>query len=402
MHEVKLPQLGQTVEEAAIVQWLKVEGDNVEQGEPLFSVQTDKAEIECESPAAGVLRKILVQPNVTIPVLSVVALIGNPDEKLPDLATYEEIPTVEPSTAEAESTTAAAETQPATALAGAPERLDQPSVSPRAAKRAKALNIDISTVSGTGPGSRILEDDVLRHGQQPAGAKTPGHEALGTGAGRRIPLTPMRRLIAERMCHSFHDAPHYYLTAEVDMGAAKRLRQNAKGFKPSFNDIILYATAQALRKFPSMNARWMQDAIEELDDVNLGFAVAVPSGLVVPVVRQAQDKTLEAIHRECRALIKKALHGKLLPDDCRGNTFTVSNLGSSGIDQFTAIINPPDSAILAVGQIKDKPVVVEGDICIRPVTVVTLSSDHRVIDGALAAQFMDRVKAILENGEFST
>lgn len=185
------------------------------------------------------------------------------------------------------------------------------------------------------------------------------------------------------------------------MAAAARFRQSVTGFKPSYNDLILYACARALGQFPRINARWAGDAIEEVVDVNLGFAVSVPTGLVVPVVRQAQNKGLEAIHRECRVLIKKALTGKLTPEDYSGNTFTISNLGSFGIDQFLAIINPPDSAILAVGQIKDRPVAIEGKPRVRPVMNLTLSSDHRIIDGALAAQFMGRLKEVLETGGFS-
>ncbi|MCC6152568.1 MAG: 2-oxo acid dehydrogenase subunit E2, partial [Candidatus Hydrogenedentes bacterium] len=190
----------------------------------------------------------------------------------------------------------------------------------------------------------------------------------------------------------------YYVTVEVDMANAVALRKSLP-WKPSFNDIVMRATALALVQFPAVNARWLGDAVEEVGDVNLGFAVAMPSGLIVPVVRSAQLKSLQGISEECKALTEKARAGKLLPDDYAGNTFTISNLGGFGVDQFTAIINLPDSAILAVGQIKDRPAVIDGGIHVRPIMKMTLSSDHRVIDGALAAQFMGHLKGLLEEAK---
>jgi pyruvate dehydrogenase E2 component (dihydrolipoamide acetyltransferase) len=202
------------------------------------------------------------------------------------------------------------------------------------------------------------------------------------------------------MAQSFYSAPHYYITVEVDMAEGAAFRTTLKTFKPSYSDLLAYAVAKALREYPAVNARWAEDAVEEVGDVNLGLAVALPTGLIVPVIRQVQNKSLEGIHHESRALIDKARNGKLLPDDYVGNTFTISNLGVFGVDHFTAIINQPDSAILAVGTIKEKPVVIDGGIHVRPMMNLTLSSDHRVIDGAVAAQFMGRLREILENGEF--
>jgi pyruvate dehydrogenase E2 component (dihydrolipoamide acetyltransferase) len=432
MHEIKLPQLGQSVEEAAITQWFKREGDAVATGEPLFAIQTDKAEIDCESPASGVLRKILIEPDVTVPVMSVVALVGDASEPLPDLAAY----TISAGTASAppavaqvpEPVQAAAAPSPATAQAAAKH-----AASPRARRKARDAGVDVAHLTGTGVEGRVLEADVIAFAQSQASVRaTPTARRVAQNAGVDItrvpgtgprgkvtkadvqaaarpeapapkgmtPLSPMRRIVAQRMAESKFSAPHYYVTIEVDMANAKALREAAQGYKPSYNDIVMYGTIQALRLHPNVNARWHGDAIEEMADINLGFAVALPQGLIVPVVKQAQEMALEEISEITRRLSEKARTGKLLPDDYQGNTFTISNLGALGVDHFTAIINQPDSAILAVGQVKDRVVVVAGGIHIRPIMKLTLSSDHRVIDGAVAAQFMGTLKDILKAAQF--
>lgn len=445
MHEIKLPQLGQSVEEASIVQWHKQEGDEVKQGDVLFSVQTDKAEIECESTADGVLRKILVKPDVEVPVMTVVALVGTSDEPMPDLSAYggsasgaKEAPTARaPEPAPGSAPTASFPAATASPAAGGASGAS--GVSPRARRRAEQLKVDPAFATGTGAGGRVMEADVEAYaasikatptarrlaeqagldlsrveGTGPGGKVTKGDvEAFRaspaevsampmTAAGEvtRVSLSPMRRIIAERMCASKFSAPHYYITVEVDAGGAREYRNSCGDFRPSFNDLVLRAVSLAIQKHPQVNARWAGDAIELVGDINLGFAVALPAGLVVPVVRATQSKTLKDIHRECAALAEKARTGKLTPDDYSGNTFTVSNLGAFGVDQFTAIINQPDSAILAVGRIKDKPVVIDGGIHVRPMMNLTLSSDHRVIDGAVAAQFMGTLRKILEDANF--
>lgn len=429
MHEVKLPQLGQSVEEASIVRWLKNEGDAVEKGEPLLAVQTDKAEIECESPASGTLRKILLAPDVSVPVMTVIALVGDAGEPLPDLSKYGQSKSAPATTSQAEKAQAAPAAKGTFPAAAAPAADAGPhAVSPRARRAAEALHVNPNMVQGTGVGGRVMEADVKtyaasinatptakRRGQTagadisrmagtgPRGKVTKADvggaalaaPAIASGETRSVPLTPMRRIIAQRMADSKYSAPHYYVTVEVDMAEAVALRKSFP-WRPSFNDIVMRATAIALTQYPSVNARWLGDAVEEVGDVNLGFAVAMPTGLIVPVVRNAHAKSLQEISKECKALTEKARNGKLLPDDYAGNTFTISNLGGFGVDHFTAIINQPDSAILAVGQIKDRPVVIDGGIHIRPVMKMTLSSDHRVIDGALAAQFMGHLKGLLE------
>ena len=440
MYEVKMPQMGQSVEEAAIVAWLKKEGDSVSQGEPLFTIQTDKAEIECESPVSGVLRKILLAPDITVPVLSVVAFIGAPDEPLPVLSAFGVPPSggVFLHDLPPEGGTPNIASAPATASAN--QEIGVPGfVSPRARAKAAELRIDTAGITGTGPGGRVLEADVLaRAGQmesvrisptarrmaQAGGADLSAIEGSGArgkimkadvaaalnkeqagtpalpGSVERIPLSPMRRIVAQRMSASKFAAPHYYITVEVDMAAAKVFRGKNSAFKPSFNDLVLCAVIKALRDYPAVNARWAGDAIERVADINLGVAVALPEGLMVPVLKQAQRLSLEAISTQSRDLAEKARTGKLFPDDYAGNTFTVTNLGPYGVDQFTAIINQPDSAILAVGRMTDRVVAIDGGIHIRPIMKLTISSDHRVIDGALAAQFMGRVKEIIESADF--
>ncbi len=441
MQEIVLPKMGNSVEEAEIVKWFKNEGDPVREGDPLFSIQTDKAEVECESTASGVLRKILVPAGVEKPVLTVVALIGAADEALPDLSAYgvsgggaaAPAPVAVPAPAVVVAAPVAAPVAAAVAAAS-----DSP-VSPRARKLAAEKGIDVALVPGTGVGGRVLSEDVeayaatvgsvkatpvARRVAENAGVDLRGVQGTGIGGkvtkddvlgagkapaapaqgetvgAKRIPLTPMRRIIATRMCESKFAAPHYYVTVEVDMSGAKALRARTKAFKASYNDIVLYATAKALREFPQVNARWCGDAVELVEDINLGMATALPSGLIVPVIRKAQTLSLEGLCAATKELAAKAQTGKLLPDEYAGNTFTVSNLGAYGVDHFTAIINQPDSAIIAVGQMKDRVVVIDGGIQIRPIMKLTISSDHRVIDGSVAGQFMGRLKAILEEAAF--
>lgn len=440
MQEIKMPQMGQSVEEASIVQWFKKVGDRVERGEPIASIQTDKAEIEYESPESGTLRKILVETDVLVPVLTAIALIGDADEPLPDTgasAPAASAPVATPAPAEP-----AEQTKTSAPVAAASEGAGH-KASPRARAKASGLGVDVSGVAGTGAGGRVMEADVVAfasenkaapvtptarrvaevqgvdlagvEGSGPRGkimkadvtraasqtaAPTPTPAPLPAGNVQRVPLSPMRRIIAQRMCESVYSAPHYYVTVEVDMAAAVTIRSGLGVFKPSFNDLVMRATCRAIQKWPAVNVRWAGDAIDEVADINLGFAVAMPKGLIVPVVKRIQDKSLQDINRECKELTEKARNGKLTPDEYSGSTFTISNLGGFGVDQFTAIINQPDSAILAVGQIKDRPVVIDGGIHVRPIMKLTLSSDHRSIDGAVAAQFMGTLKQILESADF--
>lgn len=448
MHEIKLPQLGQTVEEATITQWLKKEGDTVAVGDVLFTVQTDKAEIECESTATGTLRKILVGEGEEAPVLTVVALVGEANEALPEGVPAASAPVKQEAAAAASAPSAQAAPAP---VAHALVASVAAGISPRAKKVAEARGLDTAAIAGTGPNGRVIEADVLAAlaahpaaiGHQPNAAALASLQTLRPGGptARRLareagvdlnawspapaeassskqsmasmasmsstkkpgryPLTPMRRIIATRMAESKFNAPHFYVTVEVDMKAAAAFRAQAQGFKPSFNDLIVQAVAKALRAWPQVNARWLGDAVEVVQEVNIGVAVALEDGLIVPVVRNADTLTLQEISEAAKKLAEKARTNKLLPDDYSGSTFTISNLGAFGVDHFTAIINQPDSAILAVGRIADQVVAIDGGIQIRPRMKMTLSSDHRVIDGAVAAQFMAKVKALLEAADFA-
>lgn len=436
MHELKLPVLGQSVEEATIVTWLKQEGDSVREGDAIYTVQTDKAEIEVESTATGTLRKIIVAAGIEVPVLTVVALVGDASEALPEIAAPAKKAAAPAAAAAAPTPTSQTRPTGQTSPMTQPVETSAAVVSPRAKKLAGEHHINAAALSGTGPAGRVLSDDVQAYLEQLDATKiTPVAKRLaaaqgidvrrvkGTGPGgkitkedvqaiqpataaasapggvKRVPLNPMRTVIARRMAESKYSAPHYYVTVEIDMAAAKAYRA-ALPYKVSFNDLVLYGTMLALKEFPAVNARWAGDAIEIVDDINLGMAVALPGGLIVPVVKRAQALTLEGLAKQTRALAEKAQAGKLLPDDYSGNTFTISNLGAFGVDHFTAIINQPDAAIIAVGQIKDRVVVIDGGIHVRPIMKLTISSDHRIIDGALAAKFMGRLREIIEAAAF--
>ncbi len=426
MHTVLMPVLGQSVEEAAIVRWLKEEGDAVSMGEPICTVQTDKAELEVESTAEGVLRKQLVPPDDFVEVKTPIAFVGTADEPLPEVPRRAS-PDHASESASPAAPGASAPSPPPAGTVEAPANGGRQAVSPRARATAAALHVDPSQIAGSGAGGRVMEQDVLRFSQgvkaspaARAAAKQRGaglRGLQGSGPGGRImkadldaapplhdvetvPLTPMRRVIAERMTASKFTAPHYYVTVEVDMKASVAFRTQLAEFRPSYNDLVLRACVRAAARFPQVNARWAGEHIELVRDINLGIAVALEEGLVVPVLKRAQHLTLEEIASQSRALIEKVKANKLALDDYQGNTLTVSNLGAFGVEQFTAIINQPDSAILAIGAIKDKPVVINDGIAIRPMMTVTMSSDHRVIDGAVAAQFLAALKETLEAADF--
>ena len=404
MHEFKLPQLGQSVEEAAITQWLKAEGDAVSMGEPVCMVQTDKAEIEVEADAAGVLRKILVPEDEEVPVFTVIALIGDADEALPDSVGAAPAPAAAPAEEEPTATPVAAAASAAVASPSpTPASGDRQYVSPRARKTAGERNVSTQGLAGSGPKGRVIEEDVLN--ASPTAAAAPVASPSPTpvavpSIGAVTGLSPMRKVIAERMVASKFQAPHFYVTVEVDMLNSVAFRQNLGIFKPSYNDLVLRAAARALQEYPQVNAQWTGEGIVQQPHVNMGMAVALEEGLIVPVIRNMEQMSLKQIHEAAREMAEKARTGKLMPDDYVGNTFTVSNLGVFGVDEFTAIINQPDSAILAVGQMKEQVVAIDGGIQVRPIMKMTVSSDHRVIDGSVAAQFMGRMKQILEEADF--
>jgi pyruvate dehydrogenase E2 component (dihydrolipoamide acetyltransferase) len=381
--EVIMPQLGETMNEGTITRWVKKEGDKVQKGEVLLEITTDKATLEVESFASGHLRKILVKDGEAVPVLTVIGYIGEPNDPLP-----EQKPGAAPGVQKPEKETPLAKAEAPGAVASVLEP-GKVAASPRAKKLAQEKGIDISKVIGTGPGGRIIEKDVLEYEAKHAVVE----------AGRQfVQLTPMRRIVAQRMTESKTRAPHFYMTVEIDMDKAIRLREQTKDgdFKVSYHDIIARAAGIAIAENKMINAVWADDKIAMREKVNIGIAVALDEGLVVPVIHDVSNKSLKQIASESKSLIDKARGKKLLPEEYSGGTITISNVGMFDIENFAAIINPGESVILGAGRIVEKPVVVSGSIVIRPMMNLTLSCDHRVIDGAVAGKFLKRLKDLLE------
>ncbi|MEC8597424.1 MAG: dihydrolipoamide acetyltransferase family protein [Bacteroidota bacterium] len=414
-----MPKLSDTMTEGVVAEWHKNVGDQVESGEVLAEIETDKATMEFESFQDGVLLHIGVDKGATAAVDSILAILGEAGEDVSGLLAAEAeaeapaaaAPAPEPAPAPAP---APAPVEAAPAPAPAPVAAPAPAVapaakvaapapsangkikaSPLAARLAAERGIDLGRVAGTGDGGRIVKRDI--EGYVPAPA------AAGLGAvesSTDFPVTQMRKTIARRLAESKFTAPHFYLKLSVDMGAAVEARQaiNAEeGVKVSFNDMVVKAVSLALKKHPAVNSAWMDTHIRQNDHVHIGVAVAVEDGLLVPVVRHADRKSLTEIGAEVKDYAGKAREKKLQPSDWEGNTFTISNLGMFGIEDFTAIINPPDACILAVGGISDVPVVKDGAVVPGKVMKLTLSCDHRVVDGATGAAFLQEVKSLLEH-----
>lgn len=429
---VKMPKLGTTMEEGTIIKWLKKEGEPVEKGEAYVEIQTDKVNLEDEAPESGILRKILVPEGAVVSVGKEIAIIAGVDEPLPEIGEEKAKETENPASQNLKTGEEIKEQPKETeAVEG------KVKASPAAKRVARENDVDLLKVTPTGPDGRIIEKDVLdfiesqrikatplaRKIAEEQGIdlnkiqKAPGEritkqdlmpqedkkESPAPNTLKVIPVAGMRKIIAERMAKSKATAPHIYLTLEVDMTKAMELReklipaiQNQYGSKLSYNDILIKASAVAIKQNPIINSTFNDDEIIIKEDINIGLAVALENGLIVPVVRCADKKGLGEISRDTTQLIEKARTGKLLPDDYQGGTFTITNLGMYDIENFKAIINQPESAILAVGKIMKKPVVIDDQIVIRPMMNLTLSCDHRVIDGAQGARFLQRIKQILE------
>jgi len=371
--EVVMPKLGMTMEEGTIIRWLKKEGERVEEGEPLLEVMTDKVSMEVEAPVSGILRGVLAHEGDVVPVVQTIAYLCAPGEEPPGAVKR-------PARAEAPSTA------PVIVERALPPVEGRVRASPAARRLAQERGIDLSQVNGTGPGGRITRADVE--------AFTP--EKPLPRVAKVIPLSGVRRTIAERMRKSAQEVPHIALTVEVDMGEAEAARGGC-----SYTALIVYLAARTLKGHPLLNASLRGDEILVFDEVNIGVAVAMEEGLIVPVIKGADAKTLAEIDAELEELARRTRDGELTPDEVTGGTFTVTNLGMYDVDQFTAIINLPESAILAVGRVVEKPVVINGRIAVRPVMSMTLSADHRVLDGAVAARFLRDLKAALENPHLS-
>jgi len=382
--KVILPKLGLTMDEGRLIAWHKKEGDRVEKGEVLFEVETDKANMEIEAPVSGIVRRILLRADATAPVTTLIALIADTaDEPLPAVAEV-----AAPVAATAAPVAASVPTSAAPSADG-----DRVRSSPAARKRAQELGIDMNAVRGTGPGGRINIEDVEAAAAAPA-ARLAASAGNGTPE-RREPLTRMRRAVAEAMTRSVRDAPQFSISRDVDMTAADAKR-TAAGV--SYTDVIVSAAATALRAHPRLRSRFDGDAVVVVSEkIDVGLAVALDAGLIVPVLRDADRKDLAALKTEREALEAAVRSGHARADAFGGAAITVSNLGTLGVDRFTAIVNPPEASILAVGRVADRVVAVSGAPAVRPMVSLTLTVDHRVADGADAARYLSDVAKALES-----
>ncbi len=450
--KVVMEALSPTMEEGRLVKWLKNEGDKIASGETMAEVETDKAVMELGARGAGVLRTRLLGEGATAPVGQLVAVIAPPDENIDALisgaatggAPAQEAQPAEEVVAKTQETAGASPVPRATEQAqgeastppqqkapafrmgsAAPKGQAPPSpapateqprdggngegrarTSPLARRLARERGLDLQAVRGSGPGGRIVKRDIeaaIASGgaAQPAAVAAPAPAPAREGDFNDVPLTQMRKTIARRLSESLGPIPTFYLTADFDMDRVAEMRtamvEMGDEFKVSVNDIVMKAVATALALHPEVNAHWLGDRIRYFNRVHLGMAVAVEDGLITPVVFDADRKRMSEISREARELAKRARDRRLKPDEYTGATFSVSNLGMFGIEHFTAIINPPETAIIAIGAIERKPVYVNGELVARQRMRVTMSCDHRVIDGATGARFLQTLRRMLEN-----
>ena len=428
MKTVEMPKMGDTMEEGKILRWMKKEGDEVKRGESIAEVETDKVNIEIESFASGVLRKILVPEGESAPIGAGIALIGSPDEPLPDSSSGNGVGKATPIKESEQVATTAGNgsmlsevrsdyraTQTSVQSPSVANTQGRIFISPIARRIAEEHHLDYRHIEGTGPNGRIIKLDIeaaLAKEQAATAALTPAQmpvletepATVEAAEVTEVPLTAMRRTIAKRLSQSMQTAPHFYVTSVIDTGKLADLRRQINEYaqnepnpvKVSFNDLIVKAVATALVRMPQVNVSFAEDRLIMQKQVHIGMAVALEQGLIVPVIRNADQRSVLAIARESQRLAELARSGKLRPEDFSGGTFTVSNLGMFDVESFTAVINPPESAILAIGSITPTPVVVDGQVVVRDRMKVTLSSDHRAIDGAIAARFLLELKRLLE------
>jgi len=433
MPEVVMPRLSDSMEEGTILQWLKKVGDEIAVGDELVEIETDKANMAYESDVAGTLSEIVAQEGATVPIGQVIARVGDSGEGPaarsagPDAAGDPPPPAVAEASsgavppaappAEEDAETAGAPTAGATAPAESPSSVPEapavgdghrPKVSPVARRMAKEKGLDLKQLEGSGPGGRIVKADVERAASSAGGAAVGVTAATGPAAETAKgqvdyqDLTKTQQVIARRMAESKATAPHFYLEAEIDTSRAVEARARIKAAAgegevvPSFNDMVVKACAIALREHPRANGAYRDGRFELYSRVNVGIAVAAEDALIVPTLFDADRKGLRQIASESRTLAGKVRDGQITPPELSGATFTVSNLGMFGIDRFSAVINPPQAAILAVGAIVERPVVRDGEIATAQLMKVDLACDHRILYGAPAAEFLARVRALLE------
>ncbi len=396
-----MPRLSDTMTEGKIVAWNKKVGDKIKPGDVLADVETDKATMELESYNDGVLLHIGVEAGNAVQVDGILAIVGKAGEDFKDLLTDKKAESPS-AVVEALATASVASSQPIAATVASSNE-DRVKASPLAKKIAADKGIDISKLAGTGDGGRVIKKDVDDY--SPSTTKMDAIPVFNfvstTEEGHTdIPLTQMRKTIARRLSESMFNAPHFYLTMEMNMDNAIAARNSINEISPvkvSFNDMIIKACAAALRQHPDVNSSWMNDFIRRNHHIHIGSAVAMPEGLIVPVIKFADQKSLSQIAAETKSLYAKAKDKKIQPAEFSGNTFTISNLGMMDIEEFTAIINPPDSCILAVGRIKEVVVKKATGFDVANMMKVTLSCDHRSVDGAVAASFLQTLKKYIEN-----
>jgi pyruvate dehydrogenase E2 component (dihydrolipoamide acetyltransferase) len=449
--QVIMPKLSPTMEEGQLSRWLKKEGDKVSMGEPLAEIDTDKATMEMQALGSGVLRKILIQEGESAPLGQLIAIIGEPDEDISALTNKATSQTPQTSAVKEEAKDSSepdskpiAASEPAAdkipgktavpgdVVAGNGRQEARPSesastgrlvVSPLAARMAAESGIDLRSVSGSGPGGRIIKRDVeelisqSKSGAPASTSQTPPRHLRAVEGGafqksataqasayRDEPASEMRRTIAKRLVTSLGPVPHFFLTTEIEMDRAAEMRKGINELDPelkiSVNDIIIKVAAAALMQHPQVNASFQDKVVRYYEHADIGVAVAIEEGLITPIVRAADQLSLSEIAAEVRDLAERARNRKLKPEEYLGASFSISNLGMFGIDEFTAIINPPEGAILAVGAMSPKPVVRNNEVVVRQMMRVTMSCDHRVVDGATGAKFLQTLKKTLENPLF--
>jgi len=411
---VEMPKLSDTMEEGAVASWLKKEGDTVEEGGSLCEIETDKATMEYQSPFGGVLLKIIAQPGKTMALNTPIAVIGKKGEAF-DMnallaAAGSKAAPVPPAVHAAKPAPVAAASKPASPVApvapASPVNTGRIKSSPLARRMAAASNVNLAGVAGSGPAGRIVMRDieaVVARGGASGSTNNGGFVPMAPREDQTIPVTLMRKTIAKRLLAGKNDAPHFYLTRSVNMGNMMQWRQmlndaaGEKGTKVSVNDLVIFATSRALRHHPGINASWQGDNIVQFGAVHMCVAVALPTGLVTPVIRNADQMPVRDIAAASRSLAQRAKAGQLANEDYAGGTFTISNLGMFGIEEFTAIINPPQAAILAVGATIPTPAVdAKGNVVVEQRMKITMSCDHRVIDGVMGAEFLKTLAGFLE------
>jgi pyruvate dehydrogenase E2 component (dihydrolipoamide acetyltransferase) len=415
--KVLMEALSPTMEEGRLVEWKKKEGDVVAVGDVLAEVETDKAVMDLVARAGGVLVKQVIGPGTTVPVTALVGVIGNVGEDVSGIVGgpggqggggSKPTPAAAPASPAAKApaatpVAAAAPIASAQPAASAPVNTGRLKASPLAKKVASDRGLDLASIQGSGPDGRIIVRDLSNAVAGPARppASLPPRAGVAGAAYSDVPLSQLRKTIAKRLVASIGPVPTFYLTTEIDMERAAEAREALKALGPdgkvSFNDIIIKATALALRQNPACNAWWQDDRIRYWNEIHVSMAVAIEDGLITPVIRHADLKSLREISAESKDLAGRARERKLTPEEYTGGTFSVSNLGMFDIDQFTAIINPPEAGILAVGSVAEKAVAVGGQVMVRRRLRVTMSCDHRVIDGATGAAFLKTLKTLLEN-----